>query len=70
MVKRISCRVVDSVPLGGSRCAAEGPEGRVFDGFEAGFRDPSRSVGQIFGADGAAVGFGEGVAGRVLDCLA
>ena len=77
MVKRISCRVVRSVPFKRSGDVSQSSRhdtdcswDRSVDAAEVGFKSSSNSSGYTFRANGAMAAFGESVAGLVLDCLA
>jgi len=77
LVKRISCRVVRSVPFQNGadisrvgRCDVEHSVDRGVDFGEAGFESPCNSSGYTFRADGVRAGFGESAVGLLLDCLA
>ena len=77
MVKRISCRVVNSVPLKGSggvshtrRGDTDRCRGRSVDAAWSAFKSPSNSNGYTFGSSAVRVAFGESAAGRLIDCLA
>ena len=77
MVKRVSCRVVSSVPLtgrGGASSVKRGDAERSWDhnvdAVRGGFKSPNNSNGYTFRPDAARVPLGESAAGRLLDCLA
>jgi len=77
LVKRISCRVVRSVPFKRSGDASQVRGGDAIwsgdcgvDSAHAGFESPSNSNGYTFRADAVRAPFGESAAGLLLDCLA
>ena len=75
VVKRISCRVVRSVPFSRSVGLSQRARGRdaersgsgYADVASVGFESPSNSVTYTFGPGGARVSVDEGPAGRILD---